>query len=476
LKSKINCSLPILIALGTSLCFGCAALGQPSETSEMNESAPTVVSADQRQWFDMANQVVVDLRVGSYGDVEQMSTAEVRQALPANKLKATWEAVLDEIGPYVATDGLQYAENASYHTVIADCRFEKMSLDITLTFDSNRKLSGIYLKPHASQTPAESVPEGLTERQVTVGANGSWPLPGTLTLPAGPGPFPAIVLVHGSGPEDRDETIASNKPFRDLAWGLAQRGVAVLRYEKRTQEYPLRCVASAKFDINDETIDDAVFAAMLLRTTSDVDTKRIFVLGHSLGAMVIPRIARRTPFAVGYIIMAGATETLEDAILRQVKERLAGTNTPEAKATVAQIEAQVAEVKSANLSTTTPAAKLPLGGGVTGAYWLSIRNLHAAEEARQIIQPLLILQGGEDQQVEPSNLSVWKSELAAKNNVTYRLYPGLSHLFIAGQPNVEDYYSHPGHVSDAVIEDIANWVKHTGGARDVAGAPQTGGP
>src|SRR5437868_1155092 len=70
------------------------------------------------------------------------------------------------------------------------------------------------------------------EREVTVG-KGEWELPGTLGLPKGSGPFPAVVLVQGSGPQDRDETMGVNKPFQDIAWGLASNGIAVLRYDKR---------------------------------------------------------------------------------------------------------------------------------------------------------------------------------------------------------------------------------------------------
>ncbi len=140
-------------------------------------------------------------------------------------------------------------------------------------------------------------------------------------MPVGQGLFPAVVLVHGSGPQDRDETIGPNKPFRDLAWGLATYGIAVLRYEKRTRVYGQKLQQDKKlltsFTVYEETVDDAVSAVALLSQTPGIRPDRIFVLGHSQGGMTIPRVAQKDKQAAGFIIMAGLTRPLEDAILKQ---------------------------------------------------------------------------------------------------------------------------------------------------------------
>src|SRR2546425_10392277 len=107
--------------------------------------------------------------------------------------------------------------------------------------------------------PAYSKPDAFRESEVTVGAD-QWKLPGTLTVPTGSGPFTGIVLVHGSGPNDRDETIAATKVFKDLAEGLASRGVAVLRYEKRTRQYGARVASMQGLTVDDETVTDAARA------------------------------------------------------------------------------------------------------------------------------------------------------------------------------------------------------------------------
>ena len=144
------------------------------------------------------------------------------------------------------------------------CRFEAAAVEMKVVFDAASRIAGFFVVPaqahHAWTCPAYADTLRFTEREVTVGAPG-WPLPGTLTVPAGPGPHPAVLLVHGSGPNDRDETVGHNRPFRDLAWGLASRGVAVLRYEKRTRAHAARVAEMLdSLTVREETVDDAVAA------------------------------------------------------------------------------------------------------------------------------------------------------------------------------------------------------------------------
>ena len=211
--------------------------------------------------------------------------------------------------------------------------------------------------------------DAFREREVTVGA-GEWALPGTLSVPVGQGPFPAVVLVHGSGPNDRDETVEKNKPFRDLAWGLASRGVAVLRYEKRTRQHGAQLAGVKNFTVQQETVDDALAAAELLRHTEGIDPKRVFVLGHSLGGMLIPRIGARDPQLAGLIVMAGAAKPLEDIILEQVAylDAADGAVTDQEKSRFESLKAEVARVKALKPGDTGTAL------GAPDSYWLDLRG------------------------------------------------------------------------------------------------------
>lgn len=304
----------------------------------------------------------------------------------------------------------------------------------------------------------------FNEKEVTVGT-GEWKLPGTLTMPDGAGPFPVVILVHGSGPQDRDETIGANKPFRDLAWGLASQGIAVLRYEKRTKEYQTKMAAMQNsITVKEETLDDVNAAVNYVKSAEKINPGKIFILGHSLGGMLMPRIAKANPDAAGYIIMAGLTRPMEDTMLDQLTyiASLPGESGKKAATMLAQVKEQVQNVKSKDLSLNTPSSTLPFGS--PASYWLDLRGYNPAEMAKSIEKPMLILQGQRDYQVTVEDFDNWKTALSAKSNIEYKLYPKLYHLFIEAEGKGEgkstpEEYTHPGHVAEYVITDIATWVK-----------------
>ena len=225
--------------------------------------------------------------------------------------------------------------------------------------------------------------------------SGEWVLPGSLTLPKGDGPFPAVVLVHGSGPQDRDETIGRLKPFRDLAWGLASKGVAVVRYEKRTKEHPLKSATAKNFTVKEETIDDALAAAALLRTTAKIDPKRVFIVGHSQGAMMAPKMALTDTALAGIVLMAGPSRPLEDLILEQTDRGLSDkTSKPDFEVKILEtLRAIATKVKEGKLTPETPPAELM---GMSPGYWLSIVGYRPPTDAVKLKLPILILQGEAD--------------------------------------------------------------------------------
>jgi dienelactone hydrolase len=291
---------------------------------------------------------------------------------------------------------------------------------------------------------------------------GEWHLPGTLTLPiGGGGPFPAVVLVHGSGPEDRDESMGGpNKPFRDLAWGLASRGIAVLRYEKRTMQYAatFRQKSPDHFTVREETIDDALNAIAQLRTTKGIDPKHIFVLGHSMGGMLAPKIGQMDTNIAGLILLAGSNRQFEDVIVEQTRYLISLNGTPpdEGQAYLAKVQSDVAEIRK--LTAADASASIILFGAQP-AYWLDLRDYDPLQTAKQLRQRLLVLQGGRDYQVTEVDFNRWKEALGSQTNVTFKVYPKLNHQFITGEgKSTPDEYQQPGHVAELVVADIAEWI------------------
>jgi dienelactone hydrolase len=424
-------------------------------TQAENATAPSA----ERQTV-VAKTLVSQLAAGEFEQATEPFDATMRKVLSASKLKTVWEGTTALYGKFEKTGQTRVEAAAPYQIVFVTMQFSRGRLDAKVVFDKEDKVAGLFFVPSGKYEPPSYVkPDRFHESEIQIG-KGFFPLTGTLSIPTGDGPFPAVVLVHGSGPHDRDETIGPNKPFRDLAQGLASRGIAVLRYEKRTKQHALTMsLLGGKLTVKEETVGDAAAAVDALADRKEVDPKRIFVLGHSLGGMLIPRIAAASDKIAGFISLAGSTRPMEDLILEQSRYILSldGELNDEARKQLAQIEQQVAKVKSDELNDSTPASELPLG--VPAKYWLDLRGYDPAEEAKKVTQPMLILQGERDYQVTLVDFARWREALDNRDNVKLISYPDLNHLFMFGKgKSVPAEYFEPGHVAEVVIDDIAKWV------------------
>jgi len=418
-------------------------------------AAPVDRSAAAKRFVDL-------LARGDFAGAVAMYDETMKTALPEARLREAWTAVNTQAGPFQKQESTRTEQAGAYQTVFVTSRFEKMPLDIKVVFDENGRVAGLFFAPAAPakpwEPPAYCRASSFTEREVTVGT-GEWTLPGTLSVPAGPGPHPAVVLVHGSGPNDRDETMGPNKPFADLACGLASRGVAVLRYEKRTKQHaPKLMAARGPFTVKDETLDDAREAVKLLRATPGIDPKRVFVLGHSLGGMLAPRLGREDPALAGLIVLAGNSRPIEDLILEQLAYLAAQGGGSEAeKKQLEEIRAEVAKVKALRPEQAN-AAEMVMGA--PAAYWLDLRGYRPAEVARDLKHPMLVLQGERDYQVTMADFKIWQETLRVRANVTFKSYPDLNHLFMTGKgASTPAEYQQPGHVAEPPVTDIAAWIK-----------------
>ncbi len=419
-----------------------------------------------------AERFVQMLVAGDFGGAAAGFDEAMKNGLPVVKLQETWNALTQQVGSFQRQTGVVVEEEEGYRIVYVTCAFERAPLDVKVVFDESGRIAGLFFQPpHSPEPPRPDRPpadyrlpdyarqEAFREREVTVGA-GRWSLPGSLLLPSGKGPFPGLVLVHGSGPQDRDETIGPNKPFRDLASGLASWGVVVLRYDKRTLARRAEVAALGdRLTLQEETIDDAVAAVAGLRARQEVDGRRIFVLGHSLGGVAVPRIAALDPRIAGFVLMATPSRPLEQTILEQATylASLDGTLSDEEKAGLAELKQEIARLHDPSFPTAADPGALPLG--LSRAYWLDLRKDTGPAAMALLRQPLLVLQGGRDCQVTLDDFRGWKGALAVRTGVEFKLYPGLNHLFIKGEgKSTPAEYEVPGHVARTVVDDLAGWV------------------
>jgi len=406
----------------------------------------------------IAKTFVTLLNESEFEKAHGFFNTDVAEALPVDKLNTTWNSLIDQYGAFAGIVNISSTEEKGYETVFVTCNVSKTFLDAKIVFDNDEKIAGLYFQP-IYQPPEYADPDSFTESECTVGT-GKWKLPGILTIPKGKGPFHAVVLVAGSGPEDMDETIGPNKPFKDLAWGLATEGIAVLRYDKRTYRYPEECIAMIKndnFTVNDETIDDAIAAVDLLRKTERIDPGNISVLGHSWGGYLAPRIAARNENISGRILLAAGARSLPDLIIEQTAylAALDGTTDEKELKSLEELREQAKKVKELNIS------KGEILLGAPKSYWEDLSDYNPVKTARNLTCPILILQGERDYHVTTVDYEMWINGLPGKNNLCFILYSDFNHLFMAvpgtGEATPADLFI-PGHVALIVIDNVADWI------------------
>ena len=419
---------------------------------------PFAVHAQDATEVEQAQDIIQMLDAGQYAEVYALLDSSVQNVLSQEQLQGAWEQIIAGVGVYESIANVD--SDPANHRVTLTLQFKNLQLNALIAFDAEGEVVGLQFVPVstaptlAAPTPIYAEPEAFTETDVTVG---EFDLPGILTMPVGDGDFPAVVLISGSGPNDRDETIGPNKPFRDLAWGLAAQGIATLRFDKRT----LAAVDQLdlnNFTLKDEYTDDALAAVDLLRDTDGVDPERVFILGHSLGGYVAPRIAQADADIAGVIIAAGLALPLPETVLRQTRYLATlNPNSPQAQDAIPAVEALVEQINA--LTPDSPSDEMLLAA--PPAYWLDVQGYDPAALAAALPQPLLLLQGGRDYQVtEADDLAHWQAGLADHADTTFKVYPDLNHLFVMGEGmSTPAEYNQPGNVAQDVIDDIAAWVK-----------------
>ncbi len=445
----------MLLAIGgglaaSGLLHAQDAQASPAETAPGSDAAAFDAVREARQVLDA-------FLAGDTASVHARFNATMAAAVSAEQLAQGLTGMKAGVGELQARGEATSDLREDGALVTIPLRFERAEVVAIVAFDKEQRIAGFALrppKPATAEVPPVPADALFEEVDLRIGDEATG-LPATLAMPKGKGPFPAIVLVHGSGPQDRHSTIGPNRPFLDIARGLAERGIAVLRYEKRTKAHPDAFMSDPTVDR--ETTDDAVLALQALRTRPGVQPRQVFVLGHSLGGMMAPRIAQRDPKVAGIVLLAAPSRPLLDILIEQNK-RLAilndGKISDEESAALMRLGDSVKAVRDGREMT---AAQSPMG--MAPAYWRTIEAVDPVLDATKIKQPMLILQGARDIQVVDADWQNWRNAFHDDPRVTFKLYDALNHLAIPGEGEggIEEY-TRPGHVSLELITDIAAWI------------------
>ena len=306
----------------------------------------------------------------------------------------------------------------------------------------------------------------ITEK-IIIGENTKYPLKGLLTLPdETTATVPAVVFVHGSGSSNIDEKVGKITPFKDLAEGLAAHGIASVRYDKRSFAHGLKLLRdkSITITVKEETIEDAILATELLRKDVRIDSKKIFIIGHSMGAMLAPRIDAEGGDYKGLILMAGTPRKLEEVMIEQTEEAMSSMKGLP-KMLVGKQAQKICSMFDGLYDLSDEEAKKKKVGGGTTLYYFKEMGEHATSDYLANMQkPMLIMQGEKDFQVKADkDFGAYKELLKDRDNVTFKLYENLNHAFVSSVygniAKAKQEYNVEQHIGEEVIADIADWIK-----------------
>lgn len=396
-----------------------------------------------------------------------MFNEKVKSQLPLDQTKLLWTQISGMFGELKTRGEIRTSDYNDFVMCSSVLTFQKGSLEAKITIDQDSLLAGFFITPVADelnyQIPSYADTTKFVEIKFKFGAD-PYILDATLTLPKSEVATPVVILVHGSGPHDMDETIGPNKPFKDLAWGLASNQIATFRYTKRTKQYPEKMLENFENeDLYGESIDDAIYAINFLMAnagTYNIDNSKIYVLGHSLGGTVAPTIASKSSNLAGFISLAGMSRRIDKVLLEQYNYLFSidGEISEEEQQKISELKSQIKVMLSDDLNKSVPADSLPLN--MPAKYWMTFKTIDPANQAKSLQMKILILQGGRDYQVTLDDYKIWQDALKNNSKAKFKFYENLNHLFQVGtgKSKPEEYYS-PAHVDERVINDISIWIK-----------------
>jgi hypothetical protein len=416
-----------------------------------NAGSARAQSPPQTSFERAATEFVQHLGAGRFDLAAAAVDSSVAAQLPASLLADLWRALAQTGGAITSVTARETGVTSGYHLVAVEAQLERGAAALRLSFTANGRVVGVFRAqpaPPRWTPPAYADTAAIREIELSVGDD-PWRLPATLTLPRTGGRVPVVVLVHGSGPNDRDETSpGGSRLFKDIAWGLASRGIAVLRYDKRTLVYRGR-LSARDVTVEDEVLADALAALRAARAQPGIDSTRVFLIGHSLGAMLAPEIGVRDGRLAGVIMLAGTPRPLSRVIVDQL-EYLATLGQPRD----AHLLDQLAALSARRIEPDS------LVMGAPARYWYDLDARDPIARATELRAPMFLLQGGRDYQVTMADFALWQRALRGRPATTFSEYATLNHYFVAGvgMATPSEYATSNGHASMAMIEDLARWM------------------
>ncbi|GEM_PF-4551290 len=349
-----------------------------------------------------------------------------------------------------------YKKVTSSNIVDLLCCLKKGMVTWRFVFDDSIRLIGTtFLRPIIPyDSPSYVDTSAFIELPALLGAEPNL-LPGKFTVPRGRPPYPAVIFIHDGGPWSEDETRGLNLLFKDLAWGLASRGIAGMRYQKRTYAYPGQ-LSPDSVTLENETIDDVYGTIEWMKTRMNLDSTRIFLIGHGIGGYLIPRLLSEKPLFAGGIIMGSPAKSVVKGLRERVQYLL---SLPDSLLGYSRVSETI--LSRLDSFTTGMLPDTSRVFGMPASYFYELKKSSPDAYVRSVTAPLLIMHGGRDFEYGRNQIREWKALFSDTTAVVFKSYPELNHLFenvqSSSSPSPRDYFIRT-HVDSTVIFDIADWI------------------
>jgi pimeloyl-ACP methyl ester carboxylesterase len=452
--------LAVLGGVSGTVLAGCSGNSDDSPTTtgtnDHNNSISGVKNNKSNSQHDVTESDLEAIVAETVDVAYEYVSPTCEQSVPQNDLTRQWESNISPLGEFIQFTSIDYqGKKQGFDVVGAQGVFADGRAEFSLKFDG-QMIQGFVFNVDI-WTPPEYVDQSVfTEQNLALAASDDCELGATVTIPNGSNPIPGVVLVHGSGDQDRDQQVGPNSTFKEIAWGLATRGVGVLRYDQR----PVACdIDRTEATADDLITDDALIALERLREYDRVE--KTFVAGHSLGGRFAPRIAAQDDALDGVIMLAPLAEPISDAIVRQSKYQLeinANLTDEQRQAELAQVEALAKQIRTLDIDDDE---LINLGGGKRGKpFFRTLQQYDHVETAASLDIPRFILQGGRDYLVTvEDDLAIWEDKLSRNPEVQIKRYERLNHRFQPGQGvgRPSEWFK-PNPVDRRVIVDIATFI------------------
>jgi len=422
----------------------------------------TAFSQNVIQLFNSTSDFFKLLQDEKFSEAHAIFDDTLKSKLSEDNLKKLWFDIGAKLGKPESFDPIQSKTQGEFFTVTVEGKFANGDQNFIVGFNKAQKIVGIYLAPQKSSTayakPNYTDTSLYTEKQVYLGIAGKQ-LAAIITTPKNAKNFPMVVFVHGTGPADMDGTVGPNKPFKDLAGGLASKKIGSIRYVKRTLIYPNEF--SKAFTVKEEVLDDAAAGIALAKSTAGADPKSVYVFGLSLGGMLAPKIAATSPDVAGIILAAAPARKLSDVIADQNKYmfELSKDTTAANRKYLDDAILEINKSRITQLGNTIKPDSAILG--IPAKYWADLNSYNQVTTAKNLSKRIYILQGGNDFQVGKTDFDLWNNALSKKKNVTLKFYPELNHLLSSQtEKGTMAQYQTPASVSEVLVNDLSGWIKN----------------